>query len=177
MRGMYINWGNEGFKSFLNGEYVDKTGLIAYINTIINSPKRLTSVTLPRRFGKTATAQMFYAYYDTSSDSKELFSDLQIVQNPSYKQHMNMYPTIYLDVTNITTRYAGREDIVDVMLQRLIKEIGKIYPDLDADDDADLAFIPRIGSGKPTLLAELKWNETEHAAINQIGRRNYPHCS
>ena len=39
---------------------------------------------------------------------------------------------------------------------------------------ADLAFIPRLGSSQPAVVVELKWNKTEHAAIDQIKERNYP---
>lgn len=30
--GMYLNPGNSGFEEVLNGDYIDKTGLIALIN-------------------------------------------------------------------------------------------------------------------------------------------------
>lgn len=34
----YLNKGNDGFRNALNGEYVDKTGLIAVVNrTLIQS--------------------------------------------------------------------------------------------------------------------------------------------
>ena len=41
---------------------------------------------------------------------------------------------------------------------------------------ADLAFIPRLGGGKPAVVVELKWNKTEHAAIDQIKNRDYPNA-
>lgn len=39
---------------------------------------------------------------------------------------------------------------------------------------ADLVFLPKRRSMLPALLMELKWNQTEHAAIAQIKERNYP---
>jgi hypothetical protein len=39
---------------------------------------------------------------------------------------------------------------------------------------ADLVFIPRTGGYLPAVVVELKWNKTEHAAIEQIKERNYP---
>ncbi len=40
---------------------------------------------------------------------------------------------------------------------------------------ADVAFIPRPEHcGKPTLLVELKWNQSAETALNQIKRKKYP---
>lgn len=48
----YLNPGNVGFQSILNGLYVDKSNLIAYVNHTLDTPRRLTCVSRPRRFGK-----------------------------------------------------------------------------------------------------------------------------
>lgn len=50
--GGYLNPGNVGFQSILNGLYVDKSNLIAYVNHTLDTPRRLTCVSRPRRFGK-----------------------------------------------------------------------------------------------------------------------------
>ena len=39
--GTYLNPGNKGFKRIVNGEYVDKTGLISLINSAIGTTKNL----------------------------------------------------------------------------------------------------------------------------------------
>ena len=39
---------------------------------------------------------------------------------------------------------------------------------------ADVAYLPRHGSGRPALLVELKWNESVHAAVDQVIARDYP---
>ena len=39
---------------------------------------------------------------------------------------------------------------------------------------ADLVFLPKRRSMLPALVMELKWNQTEHAAIAQIKDRHYP---
>lgn len=46
--GTYINIGNAGFASAWNGEYVDKSGLIAVTNNTLNSPRRFSCVTHSR---------------------------------------------------------------------------------------------------------------------------------
>ncbi len=84
---------------------MDKSGLIALINDTIETPRRLTCISRPRRFGKSFAAKMLCAYYDKTCDSSALFDDLEIAEdkrmNGSYKQHLNKYDVIYLDMTNI----------------------------------------------------------------------------
>ncbi len=38
---------------------------------------------------------------------------------------------------------------------------------------ADIVFLPRKHSGKPALIVELKWNQTEQGAIKQIKDNQY----
>lgn len=72
--GKYLNVGNAGFKAVTKGMYVDKTGLISYINRTLGPAEKLTCVSRPRRFGKSFAAKMLCAYYDKSCDSRELFA-------------------------------------------------------------------------------------------------------
>ena len=58
-----------------------------------------------RRFGKSMAAEMLAAYYDHSCDSRSLFTDLQIASNPTFEEHLNKYPVIYLDMTTFITRF------------------------------------------------------------------------
>lgn len=44
--GIYINKGNSAFAKYVNGEYIDKTGMIGYINSTLNTGRLLTCVTL-----------------------------------------------------------------------------------------------------------------------------------
>lgn len=51
--GIYLNPGNKGFWKPIRSEiYVDKTGLIAYTNKVINTEEQFVCVSRPRRFGK-----------------------------------------------------------------------------------------------------------------------------
>ena len=146
--GKYINIGNAGFKRALNGEYVDKTGLISVINKTINTEHSLSCVTRCRRFGKSLAAKMLYAYYDQSCDSKELFADLKIASSPSFDKHINKYPTIFLDLSDFVTRYKG-DDIVKRLNSELIKDISQIYPEIPVEKSDDLmAYLYRITEQK-----------------------------
>ena len=74
--GIYLNPGNEGFKSAVRSKiYIDKTGLLEYTNSVLDTEQRYICVSRPRRFGKSITAEMLVAYYDKSCDSGELFQE------------------------------------------------------------------------------------------------------
>ena len=82
--GMYLNLGNDGFQSIRKGLYVDKTGMISFVNSTLGTPNKLTCVSRPRRFGKSFVTKMLCAYYDKSCDSKELFVGLEIEKDPLF---------------------------------------------------------------------------------------------
>lgn len=60
--GAYLNIGNSGFAAIRKGNYVDKTGLISFINSTLGTKNKMTCVSRPRRFGKSFAAQMLCAY-------------------------------------------------------------------------------------------------------------------
>ncbi len=135
--GMYINKGNEGFQSIRNSEYVDKTGLISVVNGTLFTEQRFTCVSRCRRFGKSMAAKMLAAYYDHSCDSRSLFADLKIADDPSFEKHLNKYPVIYLDMTSFVTRFKD-ESIVDKMEERVVADILKAYPQVERQEGYDL---------------------------------------
>ena len=129
--GMYLNPGNSGFAGIRKDIYVDKSGLIGLINETIGTPRRLTCVSRPRRFGKSFAAKMLCAYYDKTCDSSALFDDLAIAAdsriNGTYEQYRNRYDVLYLDMTNIMGK-AGHRDTVAFVEDRETEELLEAYP-------------------------------------------------
>ena len=78
--------------------YVDKTGLLEYTNSVLNSTNAYICNSRPRRFGKSITANMLTAYYSKACDSSEMFSNLKINKNPDFMEHLNKYDVIHFDV-------------------------------------------------------------------------------
>ena len=139
LMGRYINIGNDSFSKARNGEYIDKSELIGYVNRSLNTMHDMLCITRPRRFGKSMAAMMLNAYYDRSVDSRHLFQDLKIAQDPTFEQHLNKYPVIYLDVTSFTTLYANRMSaVVSAMDEALMQELQETYPDIRFRDEDDL---------------------------------------
>ena len=142
--GYYINVGNAGFQRIRNGQYVDKSGLISVVNGTLFTERCFSCVTRCRRFGKSMAAKMLCAYYDQSCDSRALFADLKIASDPSFEQHLNKYPVIYLDMTSFVTRFKT-DDIVQMMDAELRADIGQAFPDVGQGEGDDLmAFLIRI---------------------------------
>lgn len=98
--GIYLNPGNKGFwESIRSKIYVDKTGLIACTNELLNTEEKFICVSRPRRFGKSYAAKMLYAYYDCSCDSHAFFDDKKIAATDGYLKHLNRYHVMSLDMT------------------------------------------------------------------------------
>lgn len=140
--GTYLNPGNQGFGSIRNDIYVDKSGLIRLINDTIETPRRLTCVSRPRRFGKSFAAQMLCAYYDKTCDSSGLFEDLEIAADDTagYRKYRNQFDVIYLDITNIMGE-AGTEELPSFIRRKVTKELSEAYPGLKTDDSFSTTLI------------------------------------
>ena len=93
--GVYINKGNREFRDIVTHEYVDKTSLIPFISSTLNSERRYSCVSRCRRFGKSMAAKMLCAYYDKSCDSRSLFAGLKVEQDPSFDIYLNRYSVLY----------------------------------------------------------------------------------
>ena len=126
----YLNIGNAGFSNVKNGLYVDKTGLISFINNTLNTMDKLTCVSRPRRFGKSYAAKMLCAYYDKSCDSSKLFNDLEIAKSPSYKRYLNQYDVIYLDITLFIAAASSIKTVVTDLQKKVIAELQDAYPEV-----------------------------------------------
>ena len=72
--GTYVNPGNTAFTEAINSKiYIDKSELISYTNSVINTKQKNICVSRPRRFGKSMAADMLVAYYSKGCDSTKLF--------------------------------------------------------------------------------------------------------
>lgn len=128
--GNYLNIGNAGFAAAVKGVYIDKTELIAFVNSTCGTKDKLTCVSRPRRFGKSYAAQMLCAYYDKSCDSRGLFADLRIAADPSFEMHLNRYDVIYLDITLFIAGTSDIKNVVSDLQSKVIEEIREAYPEV-----------------------------------------------
>ncbi len=128
--GFYLNPGNKGFwESIRSKIYVDKTGIIACTNELVNTEQKYICISRPRRFGKTMALETLTAYYSRGCDSADLFKGFQIENNGSFQEHLNQYDVICLNMQQFLieapsgqlTAYLEQE-----VLEELFEEYGAI---------------------------------------------------
>lgn len=136
--GMYLNIGNAGFQAVRKGLYVDKSGLISFINSTLGTKDKLTCVSRPRRFGKSFATQMLCAYYDKSCDSRDLFSDLGISKDISFEKYLNYFNVIYLDITWFISTVDSMENMVSYLEEQVITELCGAYTSVGQENSLPL---------------------------------------
>lgn len=140
--GMYLNPGKQRFQIAINSEiYVDKTGMIRYLNTVLNTNQRYVSVSRPRRFGKTMAADMLCAYYDRTADSRDMFEHTNLVNNTDsaqgkWDEYLNQYNVIRIVMTDFIKSDRDVTDSIKLLSKRVLDELHEAYPmvEYDADD-------------------------------------------
>ncbi len=173
--GMYLNLGNAGFTSIRKGLYVDKTGLISIVNASLGTADKLICVSRPRRFGKSFAAKMLCAYYDKSCDSKSLFEGLEIVQDPSFEEHLNRHDVIYLDITWFISICEKGRNVVEYIQEQVIDELKSIYPFLNKIISLPLA-LSKISehTGRKFIIIVDEWDALfREAKENDALQREY----
>lgn len=149
--GFYLNSGNEGFKRVLRSRiYVDKTGMIEYVNSVLGTNDAFLCVSRPRRFGKSMAANMLAAYYDRSCDSSELFQGLKISEKSCFKEHLNRYDVIFLNIQQMLSGAGSAESLSDFIQSAVLEELKEAYPDYVLEDERHL----------PTALASVYARDT-----------------
>ena len=157
--GMYLNIGNAGFQSIRKGLYVDKSGLISYINSTLGTEDKLTCVSRPRRFGKSFAAKMLCAYYDKSCNSSELFHGLKIEQDSSYLKYLNKFDVLYLDITWFISTAPSLAQSVSFLQEQVITELCSAYPEIAKEHSLPvvLAKISRHSSQRFIIIID-EWD-------------------
>lgn len=169
--GVYINPGNVGFATIVNGDYVDKTGIIGLMNSTIDTPQKLTCISRPRRFGKSFAAQMICAYYDCTCDSAELFDGLAISEDEHYRDYLNKYNVIYLDITgfisNLKRRKQSMNGLVEDITDALKKDIATCFSRASSESELEDILMDYVDrSGRKFIFIIDEWDSVIREAKN-----------
>lgn len=128
--GMFVNPDNSAFQSALNARiYVDKSGLINYMNSVLASTDAFICNSRPRRFGKSITANMLTAYYSKGCQSEAMFSGLEIGRSPDFRKHLNQYDVIHWDIQWCLEPAGAPERVVSYLSEQTIRELREYYPE------------------------------------------------
>ena len=114
---------------------------------------------------------MLLAYYDKSCDSRHLFADLEIANDPSFEQHLNKYPVISIDIGFFVSKHKGKT-VLEEMNTEIIKEVHDVYPDVPVQEGDDLMqYLVRasLSSGDRFIFIVDEWD----AILRECGNMVY----
>ena len=137
--GRFVNPDNSAFQVALNSKiYVDKTGLLEYTNSVLDTVDAYICNSRPRRFGKSFTANMLAAYYSRGCESGAMFSGLNIGKTEEFKDHLNKYDVIHMDIQWYLSNCKKFELILEFITKSVLSELREAYPDVERTDEDTL---------------------------------------
>lgn len=148
--------------------------MIALVNQSLGTPRRLTCVSRPRRFGKSYAAKMLCAYYDKGCHSDPLFKDLEISRDRTYAEYLNRFNVIYLDISGFLSKIQSRGEnlsrIVSMITQNVVRELALAFPFVEADtpvlSDALMCVAERTGDQFVFIIDE--WDAVFREAVDRF---------
>lgn len=170
--GTYVNPGNTAFREAVNSKiYIDKTDLITYTNSVLNTKQKNICVSRPRRFGKSMAADMLVAYYSQGCDSIELFAGTKIEDAQSFRLHLNRHNVIRLDIQRFLEKEQDLDTFIDEIEKRVIHDLNKeftVFSNFTADSRLKTLLEQIfIETGKGFIFIIDEWNCVFRMAKNQ----------
>ena len=145
--GRFVNPDNSAFQVALNSRiYVDKTGLMEYTNSVLDTTNAYICNSRPRRFGKSYAANMLAAYYSKGADSEQMFSGLGISKDADFKKHLNKYDVIHIDIQWFLANCDDVNNVVKYVTEAVLDELREVYP----------GILPIEVFGLPDALSRIK---------------------
>ncbi|MBR6659245.1 MAG: AAA family ATPase, partial [Paludibacteraceae bacterium] len=97
--GLYLNPNADAFMEDKGTRiYVDKSLLIRELNSIVSTKEDFVCLSRPRRFGKSMAGNMISAYYSKGCDTRDVFSQMKLGQEPGFDKYLNKFNVIKLDL-------------------------------------------------------------------------------
>lgn len=148
-----ISIGNQDFKTIIENNYFykDKT---MFIKEWWESGDVVTLITRPRRFGKTLNMSMLdYFFSNAYNDTRDLFKNLAIWNEPEYRDIQGIYPTLLLSFASV------KGNTYEMAKQQIIQEIVGLYRknqyliESDFVTDKDRDYWNMVGYDMPDAVA------------------------
>ncbi len=158
--GSYLNPGSERFRTSLRSEiYVDKTMLIAQVNRRIRTEQKFLCVSRPRRFGKSMAADMLAAYYGCGEDTSALFEGLKIAGAESFKEHLNQYDVIKINMQAFLSVTHNVDEMLEALQMRVMRELKRAYPDFVEEDSLTWVMMDvYAATNRPFVILIDEWD-------------------
>ena len=160
--GRFVNPDNSAFQVALNSQiYVDKTTLISYMNSVLDTTDAYICNSRPRRFGKSYTANMLAAYYSKGCNSEKMFSRLAISKDANYRKHLNKYDVIHIDIQWFLSNSKDADGVVQFIKTAILSELKEIYPYILSEaiySVSDALSIIREKTGQKFIIIIDEWD-------------------
>ena len=174
--GRFVNPDNSAFQVALNSRiYVDKTGMIEYMNHVLDTTDAYICNSRPRRFGKSYAANMLAAYYSKGADSEQMFSGLSI--GKTQKKYLNKYDVIHIDIQWFLANCEDKNKVVQFITKSVLDELREIYPECLVLQDGSLSdALSRVKNqtGQKFVIIIDEWDVLiRDEAQNQAVQENY----
>ena len=176
--GRFVNPDNSAFQAALNSRiYVDKTGMIEYMNRVLETTDAYICNSRPRRFGKSYAANMLAAYYSKGADSEMMFSDLSIGKTQDFKKYLNKYDVIHIDIQWFLANCKDKNKVVQFITKSVLDELREIYPEclvLQEGSLSDALSRVKNQTGQKFVIIIDEWDVLiRDEAQNQAVQENY----
>ena len=136
--------------------FVDKTDFLGITNALLNTDGKLLSMTRPRRFGKTVSADMLLAYYSKGYEDSGIFDDLKIRDDKSFDEHLNKYDVIFIDMNSLKDDYIAYCEDEDLRVKGVVTIVDYL---------------------QYSVIEELKENESYARILEEGGKVGKKHLS
>lgn len=114
--------------------FVDKTLLLEDILKAVEvDGQRYLCITRPRRFGKSVMANMVAAFLGRAEETGNLFDQLEIGKSECYHGHLNQYPVIYIDFSEIPENCVSYREYISRVLEGLKQDLSEAFPGIVMD--------------------------------------------
>jgi len=129
-----IDKNNQFIKTTKDEYFVDKSELIAKLNTLVGTAKQFVCITRPRRFGKSINAFMLASYYAKNIDTKNIFDKLNVSKCNSYEEHLNKHNVIFISFNTESNNFSTYKEYKEYFVSRLISDIREYCTDVNPND-------------------------------------------
>lgn len=137
--GICLNSGNDLFMQARRSKiYVDKSGILTYLNSVMQTEQKYVCVSRPRRFGKSITANMISAFYDRTCRADQDFRDLKILNDPDWQTYANRYNVLHINMQNLLSETRSITGFLDLLKRAVLHDLLREYKDIDYFDTDSL---------------------------------------
>ena len=146
--GLYLNPNADAFMEDKGTRiYVDKSLLIRELNSVVSTKEDFVCLSRPRRFGKSMAGNMISAYYSKGCDTREVFSQMKLGQEPGFDKYLNKFNVIKLDLNELYQKSKIEDlgmDLISFMQKAVTDEFKEQYSDIEFESNSISSCILQV---------------------------------